>query len=136
VRRPDRRRNAHPPAAALRRLGAPANLAGGAGSYYTMSLLDTVSQSVANTVKRTCLIFLSIWYFGNAITLFNVGGIMLVCIGVFAYNHARVQYPPPPMYNQRARPKEEADDREVDSPRTLHGQWADDSPRRPGEGNV
>lgn len=33
-----------------------------------------MSQSVANTVKRTALIFLSIWYFGNDITLFNVCG--------------------------------------------------------------
>ena len=60
-----------------------------------MSLLDTVSQSVANTVKRTCLIFLSIWYFGNDITVANVSGIMMVTAGVFAYNHARIHYPPP-----------------------------------------
>lgn len=40
-------------------------------------------------------IFLSIWYFGNDITMANIGGIILVTAGVFAYNHARIHYPAP-----------------------------------------
>jgi hypothetical protein len=46
-----------------------------------MSLLGTVSQSVANTVKRSLLIFATIMYFGNPITYLNVAGIAMVSIG-------------------------------------------------------
>ena len=34
-------------------------------AYFTMSVLSTVSQSVANTVKRSLLIMVTILYFGN-----------------------------------------------------------------------
>ena len=50
-------------------------------AYFTMSLLGTVSQSVANTVKRSLLIFATILYFGNPITYLNVAGIVMVSIG-------------------------------------------------------
>ena len=69
-------------------------------AYYTMSLLGTVSQSVANTVKRSMLIFATILYFGNPITYLNVGGMVLVSVGVFFYNRMRINYPPPARYNR------------------------------------
>ena len=92
-------------------------------AYFTMSLLGTVSQSVANTVKRSLLIFATILYFGNPITYLNVAGIVMVSIGdppargesqrqltawlarsgVFVYNHMRINFPPPPMYNKGRR---------------------------------
>jgi hypothetical protein len=72
-------------------------------AYYTMSLLGTVSQSVANTVKRSMLIFATILYFGNPITYLNVAGMVLVSVGVFVYNHMRINYPPPAMYNNAHR---------------------------------
>ena len=51
------------------------------------------SQSVANTLKRALLIWLSILYFGNPVTWLSGFG-TIVCIGgVFAYNHARRRYP-------------------------------------------
>jgi len=67
-------------------------------AYYTMSLLGTVSQSVANTVKRSMLIFATILYFGNPITYLNVAGIVLVTLGVFLYNHSALHGP---IYTQR-----------------------------------
>ena len=69
-------------------------------AYYTMSLLTPVSQSVANTVKRALLIFLSIIYFGNPVTLWNVLGMMIVSGGVFLYNHCRLEYPGAPLVKQ------------------------------------
>eukprot|EP00056_Hartaetosiga_gracilis_P020071 m.17434 g.17434 ORF g.17434 m.17434 type:complete len:329 (+) comp8142_c0_seq1:64-1050(+) len=64
-------------------------------AYYTMHHMRPVSQSVANTVKRALLIVLSILWFGNPMTLWSSSGIFVVFIGVFAYNHARLTYPPP-----------------------------------------
>eukprot|EP00045_Choanoeca_perplexa_P005583 m.47091 g.47091 ORF g.47091 m.47091 type:complete len:360 (-) comp13200_c0_seq1:349-1428(-) len=65
-------------------------------AYCTMNHLSPVSQSVANTVKRAMLIWLSILYFGNEITVWSAFGIVTVIGGVFAYNHCRIHYPPPP----------------------------------------
>lgn len=65
-------------------------------AYCTMNHLSPVSQSVANTVKRAMLIWLSILYFGNDITILSGLGIVTVIAGVFAYNHCRIHYPPPP----------------------------------------
>jgi solute carrier family 35 protein E2 len=47
-------------------------------AYYTMSLLSPVSQSVANTVKRAALIVLSILYFSNSVTTYNMLGVTIV----------------------------------------------------------
>ena len=63
-------------------------------AYYTMSLISPVSQSVANTVKRSLLIFLSILHFGNRVTTYNVLGMMTVMAGVGAYSYAKTHYPP------------------------------------------
>lgn len=62
-------------------------------AYYTMSLLSPVSQSVANTAKRAILIILSILWFSNAVTAWNVTGVFIVVFGVFAYNYARMNFP-------------------------------------------
>ena len=62
-------------------------------AYYTMSLLSPVSQSVANTAKRALLIFLSILWFGNPISVFSGTGMVIVFLGVFLYNHCRLKYP-------------------------------------------
>ncbi len=62
-------------------------------AYYTMNCLNPVSQSVANTAKRALLIFLSILWFGNPITLWSGSGMLVVFMGVFLYNHCRLNYP-------------------------------------------
>ncbi|EGD80594.1 solute carrier family 35 member E2 [Salpingoeca rosetta] len=64
-------------------------------AYFTMSLLTPVSQSVANTVKRALLIFLSILWFGNEISFLSGAGMVTVVFGVFLYNHCRLNYPAP-----------------------------------------
>lgn len=79
-------------------------------AYFTMSLLSPVSQSVANTVKRSLLIMLSIMYFGNAITMLNVMGMLTVIAGVFVYNHARINYPTGKI--RRTREEEKSEERE------------------------
>lgn len=61
-------------------------------AYYTMSLLTAVSQSVANTAKRALLIFLSIMWFGNPISLLSGMGMFIVFLGVCLYNHCRINY--------------------------------------------
>ena len=48
---------------------------------------------VANTLKRALLIWLSILYFGNAVTYLSALGTAICIGGVFAYNHARREYP-------------------------------------------
>ena len=58
-------------------------------AYCTMSCMSPVSQSVANTLKRSLLVWASIVYFGNPITGSGVVGIILVVGGVFLYNHVR-----------------------------------------------
>lgn len=45
--------------------------------------------SVANTVKRALLIWLSIVLFGNAVSLLSGIGTLAVIGGVLAYNRAR-----------------------------------------------
>ena len=72
-------------------------------AYAVMGLISPVSQSVANTLKRALLIWLSILYFGNAVTALSAFGTVICIGGVFAYNHARRVYPykPPPLLPHR-----------------------------------
>lgn len=65
-------------------------------AYCCMSLISPVSQSVANTFKRSMLIFLSIIYFGNEVTIYSGAGMVTVLLGVAAYNWARQAFPAPP----------------------------------------
>jgi hypothetical protein len=58
-------------------------------AYFTMSLISPVSQSVANTFKRSLLIVISIWYFGNAINVWSAIGMITVVFGVVLYNVTR-----------------------------------------------
>ena len=62
-------------------------------AYAVMGLISPVSQSVANTLKRALLIWLSILYFGNPVTWPSALGTVICISGVFAYNHARRVYP-------------------------------------------
>ena len=66
-------------------------------AYFTMSLISPVTQAVANTVKRSLLIFLSILHFGNHVTAFNVIGMITVMAGVGVYSYARRKYPSLPV---------------------------------------
>ena len=61
--------------------------------YAVMGLISPVSQSVANTLKRALLIWLSILHFGNEVTWLSAFGTAACVGGVFAYNHARRVYP-------------------------------------------
>ena len=68
-------------------------------AYAVMGLISPVTQSVANTLKRALLIWLSILYFGNPVTLMSALGTAVCISGVFAYNYARQlsgPAPPPP----------------------------------------
>lgn len=58
-------------------------------AYCTMGCMSPVSQSVANTLKRSLLVWASILYFGNPVTSNGVIGIIMVVSGVFLYNHVR-----------------------------------------------
>jgi len=62
-------------------------------AYAVMGLISPVSQSVANTLKRALLIWLSVLYFGNPVTWMSAFGTFVCIGGVFAYNHARRKYP-------------------------------------------
>lgn len=44
---------------------------------------------MANTVKRALMIVISVFIFGNEITLLAGVGMALVTVGVFIYNKAR-----------------------------------------------
>jgi len=58
-------------------------------AYAVMGLISPVTQSVANTLKRALLIWLSILYFGNPVTFMSALGTAVCISGVFAYNYAR-----------------------------------------------
>ncbi len=58
-------------------------------AYAVMGLISPVSQSVANTLKRALLIWLSVLYFGNEVTPTSAFGTILCIFGVFLYNHVR-----------------------------------------------
>jgi len=73
-------------------------------AYCTMSLISPVSQSVANTAKRSLLIYLSILYFGNKVSLFSGVGMISVIFGVGLYNYARLNYPPGSSLNSPTSP--------------------------------
>lgn len=61
-------------------------------AYCTMGCMSPVSQSVANTLKRSLLVWASILYFGNPVTTHGMVGMVMVVMGVFLYNHARRIY--------------------------------------------
>ena len=54
--------------------------------YALLNMISPISHSVANTVKRALLIWLSVLVFGNPVTLMSWFGTALVIIGVIIYN--------------------------------------------------
>uniref|UniRef100_T1JJI0 5' exonuclease Apollo n=1 Tax=Strigamia maritima TaxID=126957 RepID=T1JJI0_STRMM len=58
-------------------------------AYSLMGYISPVTHSVANTVKRASLIWLSVIIFGNRVTILSGVGSATVIIGVFLYNRAR-----------------------------------------------
>jgi len=58
-------------------------------AYVLMAYISPVTHSVANTVKRAFIIWLSILVFGNKITAGSGIGTMIVICGVFVYNKAQ-----------------------------------------------
>eukprot|EP00947_MAST-08B_sp_MAST-8B-sp1_P005010 g5010.t1 len=76
-------------------------------AYALMSQISPVTHSVANTVKRSLLIWLSIMFFGNAVTFASCFGTALVVAGVFFYNYARQSDAKAKLAAAAARPKVE-----------------------------
>ena len=77
-------------------------------AYCTMSLMSPVSMSVANTLKRTLMIFISILYFHNTVGVSNVGGILMVVGGVALYNYCLIaRRPRSPRQREGSRGKQE-----------------------------
>lgn len=58
-------------------------------AYAVMSVVSPVTQSVLNTLKRALLIWLSVLWFGNAVTAHSALGTLLCVAGVLGYNYAR-----------------------------------------------
>ncbi|KAK3581796.1 hypothetical protein CHS0354_026001 [Potamilus streckersoni] len=57
--------------------------------YVLLGYISPVTHSVANTVKRAFLIWLSVIVFGNPVTFFSGLGTIIVTIGVFCYIKAK-----------------------------------------------
>ncbi|XP_054722447.1 solute carrier family 35 member E2B-like [Uloborus diversus] len=57
--------------------------------YSLLSFISPVTHSVANTVKRAFLIWLSVITFGNKVTFLGGLGTTIVIFGVFGYNKAK-----------------------------------------------
>jgi len=60
-------------------------------AFSVMANMTTVSFSVASATKRVAVIVVSILMLKNPVTLFNVSGMMLACLGVLCYNRTKVQ---------------------------------------------
>lgn len=58
-------------------------------AYVLMGYISPVTHSVANTVKRAFLIWLSVIVFGNAVTFLSALGTVTVTIGVLCYTKAK-----------------------------------------------
>ncbi|CAG5121833.1 unnamed protein product [Candidula unifasciata] len=58
-------------------------------AYVLMDYISPVTHSVANTVKRAFLIWLSVFLFGNPVTLLSGLGTVFVTIGVLLYTKAK-----------------------------------------------
>ncbi|CAH0481865.1 unnamed protein product [Peronospora belbahrii] len=57
-------------------------------AYMLMSMVSPVTHSVANCVKRALIIVLSIYRYGDDVTLMNWCGMILVIVGVYGFNAA------------------------------------------------
>ncbi|CAI5736867.1 unnamed protein product [Hyaloperonospora brassicae] len=57
-------------------------------AYMLMSLVSPVTHSVANCVKRALIILLSIYRYGEDVSVLNLCGMALVVFGVYGFNTA------------------------------------------------
>ena len=55
----------------------------------SLIFVSVLTSSVANTVKRALLIWLSVIVFGNTVTFLSGFGTFIVFVGVLLYNRAR-----------------------------------------------
>ena len=60
-------------------------------SYLTMSLTANLTWQVFNTLKRLCVIVVSIMYFGTQLKQMTMMGMMTAVFGVFCYNVIKSQ---------------------------------------------
>jgi solute carrier family 35 protein E2 len=58
-------------------------------AYVLMDYISPVTHSVANTVKRAFLIWLSVFLFGNPVTFLSGLGTVIVTVGVLLYTKAK-----------------------------------------------
>ncbi|CAF3372452.1 unnamed protein product [Rotaria socialis] len=58
-------------------------------AYAVMAYISPITHSVANTVKRALLIWLSVLIFKNPVTFLSGFGTLIVIFGVIMYNEAR-----------------------------------------------
>mmetsp|Transcript_11631 Transcript_11631/g.34479 ORF Transcript_11631/g.34479 Transcript_11631/m.34479 type:complete len:417 (-) Transcript_11631:93-1343(-) len=75
-------------------------------AYAVMSVVSPVTQSVLNTLKRALLIWLSILWFGNAVTVWSAVGTATCVFGVLAYNYTRQNFPPKLVVKHHSAPVE------------------------------
>ena len=61
-------------------------VAGNEPKAQTMSLVTSLSYSIASTLKRVSIIISSVLYFGKSITLSNLFGIAVASFGAVLYN--------------------------------------------------
>lgn len=59
-------------------------------AFSVMSIVTPLTYSVSSAFKRIFVIGVSLFILGNPVTGLNILGMMLTCIGVLAYNRAKI----------------------------------------------